>query len=172
MATSLWGLPMSNPTSNLETRWSTILWRSLDRLHHAIKEYASIGFEESSPTTNARHASIWLNLNEAQKDAALKLKAYSSGEHSAPKTKPELVCYYPCAQHLGVPWTMTVGWSPLIKSVCPICHPPSRAETSAPRAGHIYSPREGTEACFICGFHKREHAPEYMPAENGEGDGT
>jgi hypothetical protein len=33
------------------------------------------------------------------------------------------------------------------------------------RAGHIYSPREGTEVCFICGFHKSEHAPEHMPAE-------
>lgn len=31
-------------------------------------------------------------------------------------------------------------------------------------AGHIYSPREGTEMCGICGFHKREHAPEHMPA--------
>jgi hypothetical protein len=32
-------------------------------------------------------------------------------------------------------------------------------------AGHIYSPREGTEVCGICGFHKREHAPEHMPAK-------
>lgn len=27
---------------------------------------------------------------------------------------------------------------------------------------HVYSPREGTEVCFICGFHKREHAPEHF----------
>jgi hypothetical protein len=37
------------------------------------------------------------------------------------------------------------------------CHTPTK------RAGHVYSPREGTEVCFICGFHKREHAQEQMP---------
>src|SRR5258708_3736724 len=35
-----------------------------------------IGFQDSSPTTNAHHASIWDDLNEAQKDAELKLKHY------------------------------------------------------------------------------------------------
>jgi hypothetical protein len=62
---------------NEELRWSIMLARSLRRLHEAIKECARIGFEESSPTRNAHHASVWLNLNEAQKDAALKLDAYS-----------------------------------------------------------------------------------------------
>lgn len=42
--------------------------------------------------------------------------------------------------------------------------PPAPAPTPS-RIGHIYSPREGTDVCFICGFHKSEHAPEHMPAE-------
>lgn len=63
-----------------------MLWRSLDRLHRAVKDCARIGFQESSPTTNASHAAVWNYLNEAQKDAALKLDAYSklSGDSSAP----------------------------------------------------------------------------------------
>lgn len=40
------------------------------------------------------------------------------------------ICYYPCAAHLGIPWTMTVGWSPPIKSVCPICEPPTVKATA------------------------------------------
>lgn len=35
-------------------------------------------------------------------------------------------------------------------------------ETSGSRADHYYSPRLGTEICFICGFHKRQHAPEHF----------
>lgn len=35
-------------------------------------------------------------------------------------------------------------------------------ETEGARAGHYYSPRPGTEVCFICGFHRREHAPEHF----------
>ncbi len=46
---------------------------------------------------------------------------------------------------------------------------PEKANDPPRRAGHIYSPREGTEVCGICGFHKREHAPEHMAAENGGG---
>jgi hypothetical protein len=52
------------------------LYRSLERLHLAVKACARIGFEESSPTTNAHHASIWNDLNEAQKDAELKLQHF------------------------------------------------------------------------------------------------
>jgi hypothetical protein len=55
------------------------LYRSLQRLHLAVKECASIGFQESSPTTNEHHASIWNNLNDAQKDAELKLYHFSTG---------------------------------------------------------------------------------------------
>lgn len=54
----------------------SMIYRSLQRLSLAIAECAGIGFEESSPTTNDHHASIWNDLNDAQKDAALKLKHY------------------------------------------------------------------------------------------------
>ena len=54
------------------------LYRSLERLHLSVKACAGIGFEESSPTTNAHHASIWNDLNEAQKDAELKLKHFKA----------------------------------------------------------------------------------------------
>ena len=57
----------------------TVLWRSLNRLHHAVKECARIGFQESSPTGDARHFAIWTDLNDAQKDAELKLKHFSAG---------------------------------------------------------------------------------------------
>lgn len=60
----------------VQRRFALMLYRSLQRLHIAIKECARIGFEESSPTRNAHHASVWLALSEAQADAALKLKAY------------------------------------------------------------------------------------------------
>lgn len=66
-----------------EQRWSVILARSLERLHLAVTECASIGFEESTPTKNEHHAAIWLNLNAAQRDARLKLRAFKLGE-SAP----------------------------------------------------------------------------------------
>jgi len=68
-------------TSNeqLSRRWAVTLWRSLDRLYRAVKDCARIGFQESSPTTNAHHADIWNALNEAQKDAALKLDVFSRG---------------------------------------------------------------------------------------------
>lgn len=33
---------------------------------------------------------------------------------------------------------------------------------STRKAGHLYSPREGTDICGICGFHKNEHAPEHF----------
>jgi hypothetical protein len=54
----------------------SMLYRCLARLHLAVKGCAAIGFQESSPTTNEHHASIWNDLNEAQKDAELKLKHY------------------------------------------------------------------------------------------------
>jgi hypothetical protein len=57
------------------------LYRSLERLHLAIKACAGIGFDESSPTTNAHHASIWNDLNEAQADAELKLKHFKACRH-------------------------------------------------------------------------------------------
>lgn len=63
----------------LSRRWAVTLWRSLDRLHRAIKDCGRIGFQESSPITNAHHADIWNALNEAQKDAALKLDVFSKG---------------------------------------------------------------------------------------------
>lgn len=67
------------PPSNerLSRRWSVTLWRSLSRLHLAVKECARIGFEESSPTTNAHHADVWNALNDAQKDAAVKLECFT-----------------------------------------------------------------------------------------------
>jgi hypothetical protein len=54
------------------------LYRSLKRLHLAVKSCARIGFQESAPTTNEHHASIWNDLNEAQQDAELKLKHFES----------------------------------------------------------------------------------------------
>lgn len=72
---------------HFETRWSIMLARSLERLHLAIKECGRIGFQESTPTKNEHHASIWLNLNEAQKDAALKLKAFSDAQNAILRTK-------------------------------------------------------------------------------------
>lgn len=59
-----------------DARMAINLKRSLQRLHLAVKDCARIGFQESSPTTNAHHASIWNDLNEAQKDAEVKLKGY------------------------------------------------------------------------------------------------
>jgi hypothetical protein len=61
---------------NAEERMSISLYRSLERLHLAVVACAAIGFEESSPTKNEHHASIWIDLNEAQKDAVLKLKHF------------------------------------------------------------------------------------------------
>ena len=52
------------------------LYRSLERLSIAIEGCGKIGFEESKPTTNEQHGQIWLELNDAQKDAKLKLKHY------------------------------------------------------------------------------------------------
>ena len=57
-------------------RLSTSLYRSLERLSLSIEACSKIGFEESKPTTNATHGEIWMALNEAQKDAKLKLKHY------------------------------------------------------------------------------------------------
>jgi hypothetical protein len=57
----------------------TVLWRSLNRLHLAVKECARISFQASSPTTSQGHFVIWRDLNDAQKDAALKLKEFERG---------------------------------------------------------------------------------------------
>ena len=58
---------MSDERSADPMRLATMLYRSLERLHIAIKECGRIGFEESSPTRNEHHASIWLALNDAQR---------------------------------------------------------------------------------------------------------
>ena len=70
-----------------ETRLSTMLYRSLERLSIAIESCAKIGFQESSPTTNAHHASIWNDLNDAQKDAKLKLKHYETLAAAEPQVE-------------------------------------------------------------------------------------
>ncbi len=62
-------------TTNYE-RLAVMLYRSLERLSLAIEACGRIGFEESKPTTNAAHGAIWIDLNDAQKDAKLKLKHY------------------------------------------------------------------------------------------------
>lgn len=49
-------------------RLSVMLYRSLERLSIAIAECGRIGFEES------KHFDIWMDLNNAQADAKLKLK--------------------------------------------------------------------------------------------------
>lgn len=67
------------------TRMAVNLMRSLQRLHLAVKGCARIGFQESSPTTNANHASIWNDLNDAQRDAEIKLK----GWHLFCKSEPD-----------------------------------------------------------------------------------
>jgi len=72
--------------SQVPDRLATMLYRSLERLSLAIEGCAGIGFQESSPTQNAHHASIWRDLNDAQKDAKLKLKHYQS---AAPAARPE-----------------------------------------------------------------------------------
>lgn len=36
----------------------------------------------------------------------------------------ELTADQPCAKHQGLPFTMSVGYAPPPKSVCPICEPP------------------------------------------------
>jgi hypothetical protein len=58
------------------SRLTAMLYRSLERLSLAIEACARIGFEESKPTTNEAHGMIWLGLNDAQRDAELKLKHY------------------------------------------------------------------------------------------------
>ena len=73
----------SHPSTNelnTQRRFALMLYRSLQRLHIAIKDCAKIGFEESSPTRNAHHYDVWMALNNAQADAALKIKAYE--DHS------------------------------------------------------------------------------------------
>lgn len=59
-------------------RLSTMLYRSLERLSLAIEACGRIGFDESKPTTNQAHAEIWIDLNDAQMDAKLKLKHYAA----------------------------------------------------------------------------------------------
>jgi len=57
-------------------RLSVMLYRSLERLSISIESCARIGFTESSPTTSEGDAMVWQDLNDAQKDAKLKLKHY------------------------------------------------------------------------------------------------
>lgn len=40
------------------------------------------------------------------------------------RATPVRTIYFPCTQHMGLPFTMTVGFAPPTKSVCPICEPP------------------------------------------------
>jgi hypothetical protein len=61
----------------LDKSWQVTMWRCLNRLHHAVIGCARIGFDESKPTTNAAHGAVWLDLNEAQKDAKFKLEMFS-----------------------------------------------------------------------------------------------
>lgn len=81
---------LESKSGSVDRRMTVALWRSLDRLHLAVKDCARIGFQESSPTTNATHAEIWNTLNAAQADAALKLKAFSQGLPLEPKEQPGL----------------------------------------------------------------------------------
>ena len=79
--------PEGEPTTKI---LSSQLWRCLERLHLAVNACARIGFEESSPTTNDHHASIWNDLNEAQKDAELKLKHFKGlSVAAAPSREPQ-----------------------------------------------------------------------------------
>ena len=34
------------------------------------------------------------------------------------------VVYFPCKEHMGMPFTMTVGFAPPTMCKCPICEPP------------------------------------------------
>lgn len=65
------------------------LYRSLERLHLAVIGCGEIGFEESSPVDNAHHASVWNDLNEAQKDAALKLKHFKEVAEAPRPVEPQ-----------------------------------------------------------------------------------
>ena len=66
------------------------LYRSLERLSIAIEGCGKIGFEESKPTTNEQHGQIWLELNDAQKDAKLKLKHYGLAPFDPPVAPKEI----------------------------------------------------------------------------------
>ena len=66
------------------------LYRSLERLSIAIEGCGKIGFEESKPTTNEQHGQIWLELNDAQKDAKLKLKHYGLALFAQPVAPKEI----------------------------------------------------------------------------------
>ena len=74
--------PTAAPIS--QNRLSAMLYRSLERLSLAIEQCA-----ESKPTTKEHHASIWSYLNEAQKDAKLKLKHYANFV-AAPTAAPQV----------------------------------------------------------------------------------
>ena len=74
--------PTAAPIS--QNRLSAMLYRSLERLSLAIEQC-----EESKPTTKEHHASIWSYLNEAQKDAKLKLKHYANFV-AAPTAAPQV----------------------------------------------------------------------------------
>lgn len=72
------------PTPPGEARLSAMLYRSLERISLSIEGCAKIGFQESKPTTNERHAQVWNDLNDAQADAKLKLKHYAQFVSGAP----------------------------------------------------------------------------------------
>jgi hypothetical protein len=67
--------------------------------------------------------------------------------------QPEpMVCYSPCDKHRGLSFTMTIGYAPPIKTVCPICEPPRSPEE--PSAPHAHQWVDGTDpeqqACAGC----------------------
>jgi hypothetical protein len=82
---------------------------------------------------------------------------------------PLTFSYATCNSGGGEKPTVTLGFETLSEAQSMhgwLIHSQRSAVEPTPlRAGHIYSPREGTEVCFICGFHKSEHAPEHMPTE-------
>lgn len=56
-----------------------------------------------------------------------------------------LVCYTPCKAHMGLPFTLRVGYAPPPKSICPVCHPP---DVAGPNIRH----EGGVPVCGWCGF--------------------
>jgi hypothetical protein len=96
--------PRAAPSTDY-ARLCNKLYRSLKRLSLAIEGCSSIGFEESSPTTNAHHASIWNDLNEAQRDAKLKLKHFSElvvAPHAAQPMPINSDTLGTCGRHPGL----------------------------------------------------------------------
>jgi hypothetical protein len=60
-----------------DERLALMLYRSLERLSLAIERLGKIGFAVHAEGKPWEHEQLWMDLNDAQKDAKLKIKHYA-----------------------------------------------------------------------------------------------